>query len=130
MGRYDGGNNDWLAMNGNSNEWCVAYHATNLKYAKSIMETNLKEGLHQNHEFAEDLNHSWKKVGRGVYCSPEINETEDYGGLCQGYKCVFICKVNPKIVRISKDRPKYWVVDGTSNDIRPYRLLIRKGWFL
>ena len=126
-GRYDGGNNDWLAMNGNSNEWCVAYHATNLKYAQSIMETRLKEGQAQVHANAEDLNHPGKKVGRGVYCSPDINETEDYGGLCQGYKCVFMCRVNPKTVRISKNRPKYWVVDGTSNDIRPYRLLIRKG---
>ena len=24
--RYDNGNNDWLAYNGNPNEWAVAYH--------------------------------------------------------------------------------------------------------
>ena len=47
-------------------------------------------------------------------------------GECQGYKCVFMCRVNRKTVRISKDYPKYWVVDGTLNDIRPYRLLIKK----
>ena len=26
MDVYDNGNNDWLAMNNNSNEWAVAYH--------------------------------------------------------------------------------------------------------
>ena len=24
--KYDGGNDDWLAMNGNANEWAVAFH--------------------------------------------------------------------------------------------------------
>ena len=124
--KYDGGNNDWLAYDNNPNEWCVAYHATNLQYAQSIMETRLKAGDAQAYAGAEDLNHPGKTVGVGVYCSPDINETEGYGGLCQGYKCVFMCRVNPKTVRISKDYPKYWVVDGTSNDIRPYRLLIKK----
>ena len=27
-GKYDGGNDDWIACNGNSNEWAVAYHGT------------------------------------------------------------------------------------------------------
>ena len=44
MNEYDGGNNDWLDFNNNPNEWCVAYHATNLKFAKSIMENGLVEG--------------------------------------------------------------------------------------
>ena len=26
MNKYDNGNNEWLAMNGNANEWAVAYH--------------------------------------------------------------------------------------------------------
>lgn len=125
-GEYDGGNNDWLGMENKPNEWCVAYHATNLQYTKSIMENGLQAGNTQYHANAFDLNHPGKRVGRGVYCSPDINETESYGGVCQGYKCVFMCRVNPKTVRISKDYPKYWVVDGNSNDIRPYRLLIKK----
>ena len=125
-GEYDGGNNDWLGMENKPNEWWVAYHATNLQYTKSIMENGLQAGNAQVHENAFDLNHPGKKVGRGVYCSPDINETEGYGGECQSYKCVFMCRVNPKTVRISQKYPKYWVVDGNPNDIRPYRLLIKK----
>ena len=125
-GKYDGGNNDWLAYDNNPNEWCVAYHATNLEYAQSIMETELKKGTAQAYKDDYDLNHPGQKVGEGVYCSPDIKETECYGGLCQGYKCVFMCRVNPKKLRIAKNYPKYWVVNGNSNEIRPYRLLIRK----
>ena len=43
-----------------------------------------------------------------------------------GIKCVFMCRVNPKEIRYSKAEPKYWVVKGTPNDIRPYRLLCKK----
>jgi len=28
LGQYDNGNNDWIEMNGNPNEWAVAYHGT------------------------------------------------------------------------------------------------------
>ena len=37
-----------------------------------------------------------------------------------------MCRVNPKTIRISKDEPKYWVVNGNDNEIRPFRLLIKK----
>ncbi len=125
--KYDGGNNDWLAHDNNPNEWCVAYHATNLKFVQSILETKLQPGTEQWHEKEDDLNHPGQKVGKGVYCSPDIKETESYGGApTNGYKCVFMCRVNPKTVRISKAEPKYWVVNGNDNEIRPYRLLIKK----
>ena len=39
------------------------------------METEFKVGKNQVHEY----NHPGKQVGKGVYCSPDINETEGYG---------------------------------------------------
>ena len=125
-GKYDYGNNDWLAYDNNPNEWCVAYHATNLRYAKSILEKGLKAGNRQAYEDDDDINHPGMKVGKGVYCSPDIKETEYYGDECQGYRCIFMCRVNPKKIRICKGNPEYWVVNGNSNEIRPYRLLIKK----
>ena len=125
-GKYDGGNNDWLAYDNNPNEWCVAYHATNLQNVQSIMETELKKGSGQAYKDDYDLNHPGQKVGEGVYCSPFIEETEGYGNYYQDYKCVFMCRVNPKTVRIAHSRPEYWVVNGNPNEIRPYRLLIKK----
>ena len=53
---------------------CVAYHATNLKFVQSILETKLQPGTEQWHEKEDDLNHPGQKVGIGVYCSPDIKE--------------------------------------------------------
>ena len=30
LNKYDGGNNDWLAHNGNRNEWAISYHGIEL----------------------------------------------------------------------------------------------------
>ena len=41
-GQYDNGNNDWIAMDGNANEWAIAYHGTETKAVKPICEVNGK----------------------------------------------------------------------------------------
>ena len=126
LNRYDGGDNTWIGMNNSIGEWCVAYHGTGIYAVKAILESKFKAGEGQLHQNYDDLNHPGQKVGVGVYCSPKITEAEGYGDKDSNYKVVFMCRVNPKTVRISSNYPDYWVVDGTSNDIRPYRLLIKK----
>ena len=127
LNRYDGGNNTWIGMNNSNGEWCVAYHGTGINVVKAILESKFKAGPRQVHEDYDDLNHPGQKVGKGVYCTPKITVAEEYGDEDANYKVVFMCRVNAETVRISSDRPDYWVVDGTSNDIRPYRLLIKKN---
>ena len=125
-GQYDGGNNTWLGMTGNTpGEWCVAYHGTSIHYVKSILISKLKAGDSQGNEKDDDLNHPGEEVGKGVYVTHEITVAELFSPLVEGYKCVFMCRVNPKLLREPKKKPDYWVVSGTSNDIRPYRLLIK-----
>ena len=38
-------------------------------------------------------------------------------------------RVNPKAIRHCSDSGDYWVVDGTTNEIRPYRILYKKNSF-
>ena len=124
--QYDGGDNTWLGMTGKKpGEWCVAYHGTNIGYAQSILINKLKAGGRQAYSDDYDSNHPGHKVGDGVYVTPEIGIAESYSTPINGYKCVFMCRVNPKNVRIPTSCPNYWVVSGNSNDIRPYRLLIK-----
>ena len=125
-GKYDGGNNDWLAKDNNPNEWCVGYHGTNLQFLQSILENKLKPGLCQAHQHDEDINHPGEKVGIGVYCVQDIIEAEQYSREFYGYKCVIMCRINPKTVRIPKNSPQNMVVNGKDNEIRPYRILIKK----
>ena len=124
---YDGKDNTWLDYHGKKGEWAVAYHGTNLQFAECIMDKGLAPGQRQAYANYDDANHPGQKVGIGVYVTPDIKIADRYSNSNNGIKCVFMCRVNPKEIRYSKAEPKYWVVNGTPNDIRPYRLLCKKG---
>ena len=127
--KYDNGDDTWLGMKNTKGEWCVAYHGTNIKFAKSILQTNLRPGSMQVHEDCDNINErcSLKKVGVGIYVSPLVNTAEMYSEECDNYKCMFMCRINPTKFRTCEDTNKeYWVVNPSEEDIRPYRLLIKK----
>ena len=118
-GKYDKGDNNWIAHNGVQGEWCVDYHGASQK-------------LNQNYKQmrdVEDSNHPGQKVGEGVYCSPNPNVLDQEGGVTQvgnkRYKIGFMLRVRPEKIRIAKTNPDYWVLNGTSDEIRPYRILIK-----
>ena len=127
--KYDNGDDTWLGYTGEDNgEWCVAYHGTNINYALSIMENGLKSGVNQVYSDSDDINHPGEKVGDGIYVTPLVSIADGYA-LRQNpskYKCIFMCRVNPRTIRIPEDNQDYWVVKGGINDIRPYRLLIQE----
>ncbi len=43
--KYDNGNNEWLAMNGNPNEWAVSFHG--IKNASYVIPKVLNEGMRE-----------------------------------------------------------------------------------
>ena len=86
-------------------------------------------------------NHEFNICGDGVYLSPLIRTATFYSGNGvrfngQNFKLVFMCRVNPKKVRISNNCNDYWIVSGEplnsnvlnrhDNEIRPYRILLKK----
>ena len=141
MNKYDNGDNTWLEMYNLEGEWCVAYHGIGRckegkevkKITSLIIEEGLKEGKAQAHFNCEDKFHPGKKVGEGVYCSPKIKEAEKYAGTIEingkKYKTAFMVRVKPDAIRCcgndeyAKD---YWVINGTSDEIRPYRILYKE----
>ena len=78
----------------------------------------------------EDANHSGNKVGEGVYCSSKPNVLENDGGIVQvgnkKYKIRFMLRVRPDKIRIAKSNPDIWVLNGNSDEIRPYRILLKQ----
>ena len=126
--KYDNGDNTWIGMSNSNKEWCVAYHGTNIKYAKSILTSSLKPGVNQVHQYCDNINTRCplKKVGIGVYVSPNPKVAEGYSSITNNYLCMFMCRINPNNFRTCEDRKDYWVVNPTEEDIRPYRLLIKK----
>ena len=140
LDKYD--DNIWIGMENKDGEWCVAYHGVgrrkNPKEVKDITReiviNTFEGGSGQEHEKCNDIFHSGKKVGRGVYCTPSIDVALRFSGISkidsngQSYKTVLMVRVNPSARRkcsckIAKD---YWVVNGTTEEIRPYRILYKK----
>ena len=120
FGKYDKGNNVWLNYDGAAGEWCVAYHG-----ASSKINHNYSKMRDDN-----DINHPGSKIGEGVYCSPNPNVLDTDGGVVQvnnkNYKIGFMLRVRPDKIRIAQSNNDYWVLNGNSDEIRPYRILIKQ----
>ena len=151
LGKYDNGNDDWLAYNGNPNEWAIAYHGlgagggckTVEDAAHNVYTGGFKPGggqACQNHKninsrYKPDPNdpnndHS-KTVGIGVYCSPDPSVMDSYAKYSstnikgKTYKMGFMMRVKPDKIRISGSTKDYWVLNGTTDEMRPYRIMIK-----
>ena len=143
-GKFDNGNNTWIGMDNSPGEWCVAYHgvATGQDSDKvkditgKIVKSEFRAGSRQAHSKCDDQFHPGKKVGDGVYCTPTIKTAEDYAGISNingiNYKIVLMVRVKPSALRHcdscwdSRAPYNYWVVNGTTDEIRPYRILYKK----
>jgi len=143
LNKYDNGDNTWLGMDNVPGEWCVAYHGVAYRQSSDnvksvtgkIVNTTFNAGYRQAHEDCPDQFHQGKKVGCGVYCTPKIKTAEEYAGESRIgsdiYKTVLMVRVKPNAIRhcnkcsTSRD-DQYWVVNGTTDEIRPYRILYKK----
>ena len=141
INKYDNGNNDWLSCDGRKGEWCIAYHGACVRSTsdqikqiiKPILLNNLKPGSGQAYQFDYDACHPGRKVGVGVYCTPNPLDAEGYAGIIEvngfRYKVAFMLRVKPDKIRFSNSQPNYWVLNagnGDFSEIRPYRFLIKK----
>ena len=143
LDKYDNGNNDWLSKDGNKNEWAIAYHGIGVKMGsgftlEKVTNLILKEGFKPGHGQAyaedDDERHPGKKVGIGVYCSPDPLVMEEYADCAETNTSVnnrkfimgFMIRVKPDKIRYSKWRKEYWVLNGTTDEMRPYRILVRE----
>ena len=142
LDKYDNGNNDWIANNGNKNEWAVAYHGTGVKMGSSftlekatnsILAGGFKAGWGQAYAEYEDARHPGQKVGIGVYCSPNPQVMESYASCAQTSTCInginfmmgFMMRVKPERIRYSDSQKDYWVLNGTTDEMRPYRIMVK-----
>ena len=133
-----GGDNTWLGMKNCEGEWCVAYHGVARSQSpdkvSQITGIIYKKGFKPSEggkiTYDDDLRHPGKKCGLGVYCSPDIEYAETYAGITkfnsESYKCVLMLRVNPKKIRQSKTYPKEYILEPDINEIRPYRILLKK----
>ena len=151
MDKYDGGNNDWLAYNGNPNEWAIAYHGIGTKggfkvetATENIFKGGFKVGKAQACKDHNNINQRYKSggpgndysktVGVGIYCSPNPDVMKEYASYaetkanCNGknYLMGFMMRVKPDKIRISSKISDYWVLNATTDEMRPYRIMVKE----
>ena len=68
----------------------------------------------------------------GVYCTPKPYVFESYATYFsvpnseEKYKIAFMCRADPLKIRQSGDDNDYYICSGESDEIRPYRILIKE----
>ena len=138
--KYDRGDNTWLAFDKSPGGWDVAYYCAGSaqsnnelkKYVALMCKSSFETRQRNQHEDCFDLNHLENKVGNGVYCTPYIKTAEDYCYETEinyvKYKLLFMVRVNPKSIRFCNHLHAngFWVLNGTDDEIRPYRILYKK----
>ena len=138
LDRYDLGDNTWIDFKNTPREWSVAYHSmgTSLSGDKNPINfsnfnnmQNEETVMRQKFKLADDKYHMGEKVGEGVYMTPnpvimeQFCSVYQYGG--ETFKIGIMCRVRPEKIRCPSQSEDYWIINGTDNEVRPYRILIK-----
>ena len=135
-GKYDFGDNTWLGNNNEEGEFAVAYYGINNLFHHNIqMIQNIMSfmgNLESGKTFMDEINirKPGEKCMSGAYFykNPEIAENSseiiNIGGF--DYKIMFMCRINPKKIRQPENFPELWILSPTPDEIRPYKILIKK----
>ena len=148
-GNYDNGNNDWLAKNGNKNEWAVAYCGVGTKRkGKNIKNFELEDEAYNNifnkgfqnyvdkiDEDYENMNNNGQKFREDIYCSPKPSKLEESESFPENkndidgkkYKLGLMMRVKPHTIKNLSGNEDYWTLYPNINEIRPYRILIKEN---
>ena len=134
INNYDGGDYTWMSR-AQPGSWLFAYRCVGneqrSELEKAVGRISNKSFKVNIHEDCPDLCHPGQKVGNGVYCTPYIKLAEEYSFKTDinnvKYKLLLMVRVNPKSIRFC-DHLKYegYIVNGTEDEIRPYRILYKK----
>ena len=135
-GKFDYGDNTWLGNNNQEGEYAVAYYGVNNLFHHNIqMIQNIISfmgNLESGKTFMDQVNlrKPGEKCMTGAYFynNPEIAENSseviNIGGF--DYKIMFMCRVNSKKIRQPQNFPQLWILSPTPDEIRPYKILIKK----
>ena len=135
------GDNKWLGNENKEGEWAVGYHGVGkgkiFSKILNIIYDNLKEGhgqLYDHYLNVENTKDEYQNCGEGVYLAPNIEEALKYadktylGWYKVQFQFVIMARVNPEKIRSPGGSPVIWILNGNYDEVRPYRLLIKKTY--
>ena len=117
--KYDGGNNDWLSYDNRSGEWSIAYSGL----------SGMKNEIANKYENDIDTK-SGGKVGMGIQVCPKPENMEANTEVINvngtNYKMGLMLRVEPSKIRKPSTNNNIWVLNGITDEIRPYGILLKK----
>ena len=129
---------NWLGNQNEHGEWAVAYHSIGKDNAfdkiVNIICGNLKDEEGRLYKYEYNVNTNKNKYpfcGEGVCLFPNIEDAVKFSDKTSlgifniKFQFVFMSRVNPNKIRIPNGLPTKWILGGNSDEIRPYRLLIK-----
>ena len=149
-GQYDNGNNDWLDYNNNSKEYAIAYLGLSSKLNDNDLIINNMNKLSQEvnkykidksyvndvdirkGSFFGNLFGIGDKCGEGIclYKNPEdaakYASIVEIPGIGVEIKIMLMCRVKPSKIREPRGNRKCWILNPTPEEIRPYRILLKR----
>ena len=123
-----------LQANGVAYHGVARFHSPDIvkQIIGNIIKDSFKKGIGQSHRDCDDIFHPGKKVGEGVYFFQNIKVAEEYAGITIisgiAFKAVLMVRARPDAIRgcNCNDNLPYWVLNGTTDEIRPYRILYKQ----
>jgi hypothetical protein len=132
-----GKSNAWIGKEGLKGEWAVAYHGVGkgneFEKVLNILNKGLRPGPNQFYSYHLNNNSLCRDLycGKGVYLAPEIDVAEKYanklklGEYKKNIQFIIMARVNPYRTREPDIYPTNWVLNGNTDEIRQYRLLVK-----
>lgn len=131
----------WIGNNDEEGEWHFAYYVPKeFRYSKNreikaflgnIIIDGFKIGPLQLLKNYSDENHPGNKVGVGIYFSTDIHLARGYSEIMNingiNYYSIIMVRVKPDKIRDAKCDLPYWVLNPSTDEIRPYRILFKKA---
>ena len=131
---YDGGEACWLCFGGiYENEFAVAYYPITEEDDDIFLDNNFRDFDYFN-LIAKSINgksrHNKEKTGKGTILYQNIELAEKHASFIDIdkdyiFKLVLMCRVNPNKIRTPEDYKEIWVLNPNSDEIRPYRILLK-----
>ena len=149
-GQYDNGNNDWLDYNNNSKEYAIAYLGLSSQLNDNDLIINNVDKLSQdvneykvNKSYENDVDIRkasffgilfgyGDKCGEGICLYKDPEDAAKYASIVEipgigvEIKIMLMCRVKPSKIREPRGNTKCWILNPTPEEIRPYRILLKR----
>ena len=149
LNQYDNGDNSWIDYKNLKGEFAIAYiglynffndennfsnYSNSINLSKSLFDMQKKKLYCKQDNMRDNSFFSFikrDKCGDGICVFQNPDDAENFAGIIEinnkiRIKIILMCRVNSEKIRQPKNYEQCWILNPTPDEIRPYRILIKK----